>query len=87
MSLRWPPYKSTLLRAPLHEPVPLPHNDLHWAVFGDRPVGELEHDLTRGHDGEPLGERIIVHGTVTDAAGKPLPHTLVEVWQANSAGR
>src|SRR3546814_7803160 len=37
--------------------------------------------------GEPIGERIAVSGRVLDEAGRPQPHTLVEVWQANAAGR
>jgi protocatechuate 3,4-dioxygenase beta subunit len=44
-------------------------------------------DLTRGHAGEPVGERIIVAGRVLDEAGRPVAGTLVEVWQANAAGR
>ena len=44
-------------------------------------------DLTRQHAGEPLGERIIVEGRVLDEDGRPLRQTLVEVWQANAAGR
>jgi protocatechuate 3,4-dioxygenase beta subunit len=56
-------------------------------VFGHDRVGELDHDLTRQHDGEPLGERILVHGRVLDARGLPVRKSLVEVWQANAAGR
>jgi len=44
-------------------------------------------DLTRQHSGEPLGERIIVSGRVLDENSRPVPHTLVEIWQANAAGR
>jgi protocatechuate 3,4-dioxygenase beta subunit len=44
-------------------------------------------DLTRQHAGEPLGERIIVSGRVLDEDGRPVTHSLIEVWQANSAGR
>jgi protocatechuate 3,4-dioxygenase beta subunit len=44
-------------------------------------------DLTRRHAGEPLGERIIITGRVTDSDGRPVRHTLVEIWQANAAGR
>jgi protocatechuate 3,4-dioxygenase, beta subunit len=44
-------------------------------------------DLTRQHKGQPLGERIVVSGRVLDSDGKPVRHTLVEVWQANAAGR
>ncbi|HET9719337.1 MAG TPA: protocatechuate 3,4-dioxygenase subunit beta, partial [Solirubrobacteraceae bacterium] len=49
--------------------------------------GELDADLTRQHAREPIGERIIVSGTVRDTEGKPLRGTLVEIWQANAAGR
>src|SRR5262249_33548849 len=41
----------------------------------------------RQHGGEPLGERIVVHGRVLDGAGRALPDTLVEIWQANAGGR
>ena len=44
-------------------------------------------DLTRQHAGEPLGERIIVKGRILDEAGRPVPHSLVEIWQPNAAGR
>ena len=50
-------------------------------------VGELDHDLTVQHEGEPIGERITVSGRVFDTEGKPLRNTLVEIWQANAAGR
>ena len=44
-------------------------------------------DLSK-HDGhEALGERIIVAGRVTDEAGRPVPHAMIELWQANAAGR
>ena len=44
-------------------------------------------DLTNQGKGEPLGERIIVAGRVTDEDGRPVPNTMVEIWQANAAGR
>ena len=56
-------------------------------ALGERDLGPLDADLTRQHAGEPLGERIIVHGRVLDGDGRPVPDTLVEVWQANAAGR
>jgi protocatechuate 3,4-dioxygenase beta subunit len=56
-------------------------------VFGHDRVDELDHDLTRQHDGEPLGERIVVHGRLLDSRGRPVRDSLVEVWQANAAGR
>jgi protocatechuate 3,4-dioxygenase beta subunit len=56
-------------------------------VFGHAELGILDHDLTRQHAGEPLGERIIVTGRVLDSGGRPVPDTLVEIWQTNAAGR
>jgi protocatechuate 3,4-dioxygenase beta subunit len=56
-------------------------------VFGGDSVSSIESDLTRQHEGEPLGERIVVHGRVLDEDGRPLGGALVEVWQANAAGR
>jgi protocatechuate 3,4-dioxygenase beta subunit len=49
----------------------------------------LDNDMTRNgrKNGEPLGERIIVTGRVLDEDGRPVPHSLVEVWQANACGR
>jgi protocatechuate 3,4-dioxygenase beta subunit len=85
----YPGYTSTVLRAPSLPLVQVPE-DFHHApgpAFGSVPVGELDHDLTRQHAGEPLGERIIVTGRVLDSDGQPIPNTLVEVWQANAAGR
>jgi protocatechuate 3,4-dioxygenase beta subunit len=82
-------YKSTALRAPRRTPVPLGQfsTELTAPVFGDSDIGERDHDLTRQHDGEPLGERIIVHGHVRETDGRPVPGTLVEIWQCNAAGR
>jgi len=87
--LLYPDYRSSVRRAPARSLVTLPATptELTGPVFGDRAVGPLDHDLTRQHDGEPLGERIVVHGQVRDADGRPVPHSLVEIWQANSAGR
>jgi protocatechuate 3,4-dioxygenase, beta subunit len=85
----WPDYVSTRLRAPLEPLVIVPEtlSELTGPAFGDGDVAELDHDLTRQHDGEPLGERIIVSGRVTDRHGRPVRSALIEVWQANAAGR
>jgi protocatechuate 3,4-dioxygenase beta subunit len=56
-------------------------------AYGDSPIGELDHDLTRQHAGQPLGERIVLTGRVLGSDGKPLRGQLVEIWQANAAGR
>jgi protocatechuate 3,4-dioxygenase, beta subunit len=84
-----PDYVGTRTRAPRRPLVLLPHtlSEITGPVYGHDRVGELDHDLTRRHEGEPLGERIIVHGRVVDGDGRPLRDTLVEIWQANSAGR
>lgn len=85
----YPPYRSTLLRAPTRPLVLLPHrlSERTGPVFGDGEIGRLDHDLTRQHGGEPLGERIIVTGRVLDTDGRPVRNALVEVWQTNAAGR
>ena len=85
----FPDYKSTRLRAPKEPLVILPRalSDITGPAFGRGRVGELDDDLTRQHDGEPLGERIIVTGRVLDGDGRPVRNSLVEVWQANAAGR
>src|SRR5262249_58934404 len=85
----YPDYRSTVLRAPRRPLVQIPP-DFHvmpGPAFGRVPVGELDHDLTRQHDGQPLGERIIVSGRVLDGDGRPVSNTLVEVWQGDAAGR
>jgi protocatechuate 3,4-dioxygenase beta subunit len=84
-----PQYRSTLLRAPALAPLVIPHtiSEVTGPVLGERDLNLTDTDLTRQHTGEPLGERIILHGRVLDGDGRPIPHTLVEIWQANSAGR
>ncbi len=84
-----PDYASTRKRAPLKPLVLLPHtlSELTGPVYGHESVAEGDNDLTRQHAGEPLGERIIVSGRITDEDGRPVPHALIEIWQANAAGR
>ena len=48
---------------------------------------ERDNDLTAQHAGDPIGERIVVHGRVLDEDGRPVRGALVEVWQANASGR
>jgi protocatechuate 3,4-dioxygenase beta subunit len=89
VQLDYPGYRSTRRRAPTRPLVPLPE-ELHDAagpVFGHDAVGALDHDLTCQHDGEPLGERIIVTGRVLDEDARPIAGALLELWQANAAGR
>ena len=84
-----PDYRSTRLRAPGGPLWILPDMlaDCTGPAFGPGAVDQAEHDLTAGHPGEPLGQRIVVSGQVRDGDGRPIPHTLVEIWQANAAGR
>jgi protocatechuate 3,4-dioxygenase, beta subunit len=87
----YPPYVSSIKRAPNHALVPLAHtlSELTGPVYGHSSVQELDNDLTRNaiRNGEPLGERIIVSGRVLDERNQPVPNALLEVWQANAAGR
>ena len=85
----WPDYRSTAKRAPSRPLLPLPEevHRLEAPVFGEDALAPGDADLTSGHAGEPLGERIIVHGRVVDEDGRPVPNVLLEVWQANAAGR
>jgi len=87
--LDWPDYRSTQTRAPSRPPLvlPKPLSDLTGPAYGNGDIGELDHDLTRQAGGEPLGERIVVTGRVLDEDGRPVRNALVEVWQANAAGR
>lgn len=84
-----PPYASSIKRAPTRPLIMLPHtmSELTGPVFGYRAFGPTDNDLTNHHPGEPLGERIFVSGRVLDENSRPVRHALVEVWQANAAGR
>lgn len=84
-----PEYESTRLRSPGEPLIILPRtlSDTTGPVYGrGRPTG-ADGDLTRQHEGEPLGERIVVSGRVLDGGGRAIRNSLVEVWQANAAGR
>jgi protocatechuate 3,4-dioxygenase, beta subunit len=85
----YPGYRSTRWRAPDRPLASLPEelHSLQGPVFGEDAIHESDGDLTRQHEGEPLGERILVHGRVLDEDGRPVCGALVEVWQANAAGR
>jgi protocatechuate 3,4-dioxygenase, beta subunit len=82
-------YRSTAKRSPKQPLVILPHtlSELTGPVYGHESVRPGDDDLTTGHSGEPLGERIIVHGHVLDEDARPVPNTLIEIWQCNAAGR
>lgn len=84
-------YKSTALRGPTRPLVPIKQSlsELTGPVYGHDSIGPLDHDLTKNgaKDGEPLGERIVVTGRVLDEDGRAVPNALIEIWQANAAGR
>ncbi|HET9626935.1 MAG TPA: protocatechuate 3,4-dioxygenase subunit beta [Kofleriaceae bacterium] len=89
-----PAYGSTTRRAPLQPLVALAE-----AGPGTEPC--IEHagptftparfppaaDLSKLDGRDALGERIIVAGRVTDEADRPVAHAMIELWQANAAGR
>jgi len=85
----YPPYASSVLRAPSQPLVVLPHtlSERTGPVFGHGLLRPNDNDLTAQHTGQPLGERMLVHGRVLDEDGRPVRSALVEVWQANAAGR
>jgi protocatechuate 3,4-dioxygenase beta subunit len=78
-----------VLRHPKEPLVIIPQtlSELTGPVYPYGRIDASDTDLTRQHEGEPQGERIIVQGRVLDEDGRPLPNTLVEIWQANAAGR
>jgi len=82
-----PAYASTHKRAPRNAPVRLEHTLSE--ITGPRfeMIAPGENDLTHFDGGEALGERIIVTGHVLDEDGRAIPHTMIEIWQANAAGR
>ena len=84
-----PDYVGTRIRSPKKPLILIPQtlSEITGPVYGHSDVTPQEANLTRQHSGEPQGERIIVKGRVLDEAGRPVPDTLVEVWQCNAAGR
>jgi protocatechuate 3,4-dioxygenase beta subunit len=86
-----PGYKTSVARSPRQSLISLQQSqsEITGPVFGHNDFGPLDHDLIRNYakDGDPIGERIIVHGRVLDENARPVPNTLVEIWQANAGGR
>jgi protocatechuate 3,4-dioxygenase beta subunit len=85
----FPPYRSSVLRHPTKNPklVDPEAIELTSPAYGQRDVAAIESNLTIQHAGEPLGERMTVRGRLLDSWGRPLANQLIEIWQANSAGR
>lgn len=84
-----PGYRSTELRHPSRPLLALPQRltELTGPLFGADRVADGDTDLTRRNGGEAIGQRILVHGQVCDSDGRPVPHALIELWQANAGGR
>jgi protocatechuate 3,4-dioxygenase, beta subunit len=94
-----PGYKTTVARSPRQALVSLLKpsvSELSGPDFRELRMGPHDNDLLlnyredpalTGAAGLPIGERIIMFGRVVDQFGKPVPHTLVEMWQANAGGR
>ena len=84
-------YRSTIRRAPTMAliDVPLTISELTGPGPIISSVTPEDADLTRnaGTGGEAIGQRIIMTGRVLDEQGAPVPHTLIEIWQANASGR
>jgi len=84
-------YKATIKRSPQKPLVPLRQtlSDLTGPVYGEDALRPLDNDLSSNAavNGEPLGERIIVTGRMLDDTGRPVRNALIEIWQANAAGR
>lgn len=86
-----PIYKTSMFRGPTRPLVSLQNSlsEVTGPVFGPAELGPLDNDLILNYarGGEPVGERIIVHGRVLDGNARPVPGVLVEFWQANASGR
>ncbi|HEV8306663.1 MAG TPA: protocatechuate 3,4-dioxygenase subunit beta [Methylomirabilota bacterium] len=84
-----PTYGSSQRRSPTKPLVVLPHtlSEVTGPLFGHDDVGPNDNDLTRQHAGDPIGERMILTGRVLDENSRPVPFTLIELWQSNAAGR
>ncbi|WP_439111313.1 protocatechuate 3,4-dioxygenase subunit beta [Lentibacter sp.] len=87
-----PSYKTSVARSPQYAPISLENtpSEITGPRFGHSDIDPLDNDLLKNYakpNESPIGERIIVHGRVLDENARPVPHTLVEVWQANAGGR
>ena len=86
-----PEYKTSVTRSPQYALLSLENSlsEITGPVFSHNDIDPLDNDLIKNysHGGEPIGERIIVHGRVLDENARPVPNTMVEIWQANAGGR
>lgn len=86
-----PDYKTSVARSPRYSIISLQNSasEITGPTFGHNDIDALDNDLVRNYakEGDPVGERIILHGRVLDENARPVPNTLVEIWQANASGR
>jgi protocatechuate 3,4-dioxygenase beta subunit len=86
-----PDYKTSVLRSPRRTLLSLQNSlsEITGPLFKPSELGPLDNDLILNYakSGEPIGERIIVHGRVLDESERPVSNVLVEFWQANAGGR
>ena len=86
-----PDYKTSVARSPRLAMLSLQGSlsEITGPTFDHSDIDEIDNDLIRNYakTGDPVGERIIVHGRVLDENARPVPNTLVEIWQANAGGR
>jgi protocatechuate 3,4-dioxygenase beta subunit len=86
-----PDYKTSVARSPRYALLSLQNtlSEVTGPVFGHSELGPLDNDLLRNYAraGDPIGERIIVHGRVLGEEGRPVSGALLEIWQANAGGR
>lgn len=87
-----PDYKTSVARSPRYSMISLQNSvsEITGPRFGHNDIDAGDNDLLTNYAkaGEsPIGERIILHGQVLDENAKPVPNTLVEIWQANAGGR
>ena len=86
-----PDYKTSVARSPRYSMISLQNSisEITGPVFGHNDIDPVDNDLISNYAkaGDPVGERIIVHGRVLDENARPVPNTLVEIWQANASGR
>lgn len=86
-----PDYKTSVARSPRLAVLSLQGSmsEITGPSFGQSDIDPIDNDLIRNFakTGDPVGERIIIHGRVLDENARPVPHTLVEIWQANASGR
>lgn len=84
----YPLYVSSIARSPRMPLIPLPETltECTGPCF-EASLHTGHNDLTVGQAGVPIGERIYVHGRILDEDARPVRGALIEIWQANAAGR